>query len=266
MAQKGRPGLSASQKQKVWDLWRSGQSLSEIGRVLYKHPGSIHGVLSANGGIVPKDRKRSTLHLQLGEREEISRGLASKLSIRQIAQLLNRSPSKISREIECNGGIEKYRASQADYRAWNTSRRSQPCRLASLPQLNKVVADKLSLDWSPEQIAGWLKIEYSHDFNMQISHETIYRSLFIQTRGVLKKELVGHLRTRKMMRQSKNGEGQPRGQIVDGISIHERPSEIEDRAIPGHWEGDLISGSKNTHIATLIERTSRFTILVQVNG
>lgn len=266
MAQMGRPGLSAAQKHDLWNRWRLGQSLSEIGRALSKHAGSIHGVISDNGGIVPKDRKRSCIHLQLQEREEISRGLANRLSIRQIAHRLNRSPSTIYREITRNGGIEKYRANQADCAAWNSARRPQRCLLAKNPKLNLLVADKLRLDWSPEQIAGWLKMEYANNAPFQVSHETIYRSLFVQARGVLKKELVGHLRTRKMMRQSKRGKSQPRGQIVDGISIHERPAEIEDRAVPGHWEGDLITGSHNTHIATLVERTSRFTMLVQVDG
>ncbi|MDP2827960.1 MAG: IS30 family transposase [Sulfuricellaceae bacterium] len=264
----GRPGLSASQKAELWQRWKSGQSLSEIGRALGKHPGSVHGVLSSNGGITPAIRRRSNLVLSFAEREEISRGLAAGVSIRQIAGGIGRSPSTVSREIGRNNGQSKYRAVEADADAWNRARRPRPCRLAKSPELQMVVASKLRLEWSPEQIAGWLKHEFPDDENMRVSHETIYRSLFIQARGVLKKELVGHLRSRRMMRRSKNAstDGQPRGQIVDGVSIHQRPADVEHRAIPGHWEGDLITGSKNSHIATLVERRSRFTMLVKVSG
>ncbi len=171
-------------------------------------------------------------------------------------------------EIVRHGGRNRYRASDADAQAWEQARRPKPCRLALHQGLRMIVASKLSLEWSPEQIAGWLKLQFPDEEKMRVSHETIYRSLFIQARGVLKKELIGHLRSRRMMRRSKNAstDGQPRGQIVDGISIRERPADVEDRAIPGHWEGDLITGSKNTHIATLVERHSRFTMLVKVQG
>jgi IS30 family transposase len=268
MARVGRPGLSALQKRELWQRWRNGQSLSDIARALGKHPGSIHGVVSANGGIVPPVRRRSRLALSLPEREEISRGLAAGHSMRRIALLIQRSPSTISREAARNGGWRRYRASEADLCAWDRSRRPKPCRLANDRRLREVVAKKLSLDWSPEQISGWLKRRYPGSQKMQISHEAIYRSLFVQARGVLKKELVGHLRTRRKMRRSKKAStrGQLRGQIIDAISIRERPPEIEDRAIPGHWEGDLLAGSSNTHIATLVERKSRFTMLVKVNG
>ena len=268
MAQIGRPGLSPSQKAELWQRWKAGQSLSDIGRALGKHAGSVHGVVSSNGGIIPVTRRRSRLALTLAEREEISRGIAVDASIRQIAAGMGRSPSTVSREIARHGGPHRYRATEADAQAWNEARRPKPCRLAVHPRLQMIVARKLSLDWSPEQIAGWLKREFPDEGSMRVSHETIYRSLFIQARGVLKKELVGHLRSRRMMRRSKNAstDGQPRGQIVDGVSIRERPADVEDRAIPGHWEGDLITGSKNTHIATLVERHSRFTMLVKVRG
>jgi len=204
----------------------------------------------------------------MAEREEISRGVAAGASMRKIAAVLERAPSTVSREIARHGGWGKYRANVADDAAWDLARRPKPCRLAANRRLQGIVAKKLSLEWSPEQISGWLKREYPDTEDMQISHETIYRSLFVQARGVLKKELVRHLRTRRMMRRSKNAStrGQPRGQIVDAVSIRERPAEIEDRAIPGHWEGDLIAGSNNTHIATLVERQSRFTMLVKVKG
>lgn len=268
MAQMGRPGLSASQKAELWERWKSGQSLSDIGRALGKHAGSIHGVVSANGGCVPAIRRRAPRSLTLAEREEISRGIASNTPIRQIAAAIGRAPSTVSREISRHGGPIKYRASEADSDAWARARRPKECRLAIRKRLKWIVANKLKLDWSPEQISGWLKLRFPDDENMRVSHETIYRSLFIQARGVLKKELVEHLRSRRMMRRSKNADtdGQPRGQIVNGISIRERPPEIEDRAVPGHWEGDLITGSNNTHIATLVERQSRFTMLVKVKG
>lgn len=268
MATMGRPGLSPSQKADLWQRWKDGQSLSEIGKALGKHAGSIHGVLSSNGGIVPASRRRSRLALTSPEREEISRGLSSGESIRQIASRLARAPSTISREIARNGGRRKYRATAADSAAWSRAVRPKSCRLAVHKGLQRVVAEQLSLEWSPEQISGWLKVQFPHDETMRISHETIYRSLFIQARGVLKKELMKHLRTNRVMRRSKkaSSEGQPRGQIVDAVSIRERPAEVEGRAIPGHWEGDLISGSKNSHIATLVERKTRYTMLVKVEG
>jgi IS30 family transposase len=268
MGQMGRPGLSAAQKADLWQRWKQGESLSEIGRALGKHAGSIHGVVASNGGCIPSIRRRPRWALTLAEREEISRGLALGDSIRQIAAMLRRAPSTISREIHRHGGAHRYRASEAETRAWDRARRPKRCRLATQPSLQRLVARKLILDWSPEQIAGWLKRELPAQGTMQVSHETIYRSLFIQARGVLKKELLGHLRSRRMMRraQAASTAGQPRGQIVDGLSIRDRPAHVEDRAIPGHWDGDLITGAQNTHIATLVERQSRFTMLVKVPG
>jgi len=268
MAQMGRPGLSNAEKAILWQRWKEGQSLSDIGRALGKHAASIHAVLHRKGGIMPYVHRRSPKALTLAEREEISRGIAANLSVRDIAGILGRSPSTVSREIHRHGGQEKYRAADADHAAWTSAQRPKPCRLATNLNLQALVAAKLTLDWSPEQVAGWLKRQFPNDPAMKISHETIYRSLFIQARGVLKRELIDHLRSRRMMRRSKHATtaGQPRGRIVDGISIRERPAEVEDRAIPGHWEGDLITGSGNTHIATLVERTSRFTMLVKLNG
>jgi IS30 family transposase len=202
------------------------------------------------------------------EREEISRGLGRDESLRGIAVRLNRPASTISREVERNGGSSRYRAVEADSKAWSRARRPKVCKLELEARLQRCVAFKLSQNWSPEQISGWLEQRYPDDERMRISHETIYRSLFIQARGVLKKELQAHLRTRRKMRRSKKSstEGQQRGQIIDAVPISERPAEVEDRAVPGHWEGDLISGSKNSHIATLVERHSRFTMLVKVAG
>ncbi len=268
MAQMGRPGLSVSQKEDMWRRWKLGESHSDIGRALGKQAASIHGSIRIHGGIAPLPRKRSSRALHWQEREEISRGIAAGCSLRSIAHSIGRAASTVSREIARNGGPQKYRANVADEAAWNRARRPKPCRLKVASRLRRAVAVKLRKNWSPEQISGWLKREYRDDDTMQISHETIYRTLYIQARGALKRELMAHLRTRRMMRRSKKSttRGQPRGQIIDAISISERPAEVEDRAIPGHWEGDLISGSNNTHIATLVERQSRYTMLVKLNG
>jgi IS30 family transposase len=268
MAQMGRPGLSSKQKHELWARWKAGQSLSDIGRRLGKHAGSIFGVLHSRGGIAPPARRRSRRSLSVREREEISRGLVSGRSLRLIATQLGRAPSTISREIRRNHGCGKYRAANADERAWRSACRPKPCRLAVHRSLQMVVAEKLNDSWSPQQISGWLKVEYFNDESMRVSHETIYKSLFVQARGVLKKELIARLRTRRLMRRGKSSttRGQPRGRIVDAVSIRQRPAEVEDRAIPGHWEGDLLAGGKNSHIATLVERQSRFVMLVQVSG
>lgn len=267
MARRGRPGgLSANQRQLLWEHWQAGQSLSEISRLLCQHPGSVHRVLATTGGIAPQSRSRSSRHLALSERETISRGIAADMSFRRIAKQLDRSVSTVSREVARHGGRGQYRASIADKAAWEQAKRPKRCHLATAPQLRELVAEKLSLQWSPEQVSGWLKLRFPEDRRMQVSHETIYRSLYIQTRGVLKKELMQHLRSKRMMRRSKQAASQPRGQIKDAVSIRERPPEADDRAIPGHWEGDLITGAKNSHVATLVERHSRFTILVEVDG
>ncbi len=266
MARMGRPGLPDAQKLEVWRQWKQGRALSDIGRSLGYNPGSIHGVLATNGGIFPPARTRSIRTLTMGEREEISRGLAADQSIREIARQLDRPASTVSREVERNGGRGSYRASQADELAWNRAKRPKECRLALNPALRRIVAQKLAQRWSPEQIAGWLKLRFPTEESLRVSHETIYRSLFIQARGVLKKELRDHLRTRRKMRRSKAATGLPRGGIIDAVSIRERPAEVEDRAVPGHWEGDLVSGSNNSHVATLVERHSRFVMLVKVKG
>lgn len=268
MPRTGRPGLSAQQKKELWIRWKDGQSLSEIGRALGKHAGSIHGVLSAHGGITPRERCRRPDALTVAEREEISRSLAAGCSLRSIATQLGRAPSTICREIKKNGGVKRYRAASADQAAWERARRPKFCKMAINKQLNALVSDRLAKDWSPQQISGWLAKYYGPEPGMQVSHETIYRCLFVQVRGVLKRELISRLRSRRMMRRGKTSStgGQPRGRIIDAISIHERPAHVGDRANPGHWEGDLLSGAKNTHIATLVERRSRFVALVKLDG
>src|SRR5450432_119340 len=268
MAQGKRVKLSAVQQTDLWCRWKAGQSLHTIGRAFGKPHNSIHGFLSHHGGIVPAVRRRSVLALTVVEREDISRGLASGSSIRDIAKGLERAASTVSREVTRHGGRPEYRANEADQKAWESALRPKRCLLSIHVKLRNIVASKLILDWSPEQISGWLKINYPDDESMRVSHETIYRSLFIQARGVLKKELMEHLRTKRRIRRSRHARifKDSRGQIADAISIRERPAEIEDRAIPGHWEGDLLSGSKNSHMVTLVERHSRFTALVKVKS
>jgi IS30 family transposase len=266
MAQGKRDRLSAEQRTDMWRRWKAGESLHEIGRAFGKGHGSIRFLLTQRGGIVPAARRRSPRTLTLAEREDISRGIASGSSIREIAKGLQRAVSTVSREVARHGGRPLYRASEADSQAGESALRPKVCLLATRGKLRTIVASKLILDWSPEQISAWLKIRYPKNESMRVSHETIYRSLFIQARGVLKKELIQHLRSKRLIRRSlhSRADRQSRGQIVDAISIRERPVEIEDRAIPGHWEGDLLGGTKNSHIATLVERHSRFTILVKV--
>ncbi len=269
MAKLGRPGgLSAAGKKELWERWKAGEPISDISRALKKPPGSIHGMLKATGGIAPPHRRRPCWALTPAEREEISRGLATGDSMRAIAARLGRAASTVSREVERNGGREGYRATMAEERAWRRARRPKRCLLAKNDLLRDVVAKKLKEDWSPEQISGWLKRRYRDNGAMYVSHETIYRTLFVQSRGALKRELLAHLRSGRMMRKGRHAStrGQPRGQIKEAVSIRERPPEAEDRAVPGHWEGDLIAGSRNTHVATLVERSSRFVMLVRVGG
>ncbi len=266
MGQRYRYGLTAAQKTELWDRYQRGESLSAIGRVLGKPSSSIYGQLAPHGGIRPASRRRSRLSLTLSEREEISRGIVAQQSIRSMARRLGRWPSTVSREVRRNGGDDDYRAALADERAWARARRPKRCKLAMNSPLRRAVARKLKLNWSPQQIAGWLKKAHPGDESYHVSHETIYRSLFVQARGVLKKELMQHLRSKRTIRRSKHAKqrGDGRGQINDIISISERPASVADRAVPGHWEGDLLAGSKNTYIATLVERHTRYVMLAKV--
>jgi IS30 family transposase len=266
MMQRKRTRLALAEKSDIWRRWKAGQSLHEIGRAFGRPHPTIRKLLLPHGGIAPATRRRSRLALTLAEREDISRGVASGSSLREIARLLNRAASTVSREVARHGDRPAYRAHDADRQAWVSALRPKKCLLAGNPKLRNIIASKLILDWSPEQISGWLKTEYPKDQRMRVSHETIYRSLFIQARGVLKKELLDHLRSKRRMRRSRHSHifKDSRGQIADAISIRERPAEVEDRAVPGHWEGDLLSGSRNSHIVTLVERHSRFAMLIKV--
>ena len=258
--------MKDSNKSTIWEMWKHGSPMIQIARSINKPPASVFMFLRYYGGIKPRQRTRNISSLSFEDREEISRGLAANKSIRSIAFLLKRSPSTISREINRNGGLSRYRAAEADKATWKRAKRPKQYALAENLKLKDMVTKKLEEYWSPEQISGWLKLTYPIDKSLHVSHETIYKSLFIQTRGLFRKEMRNHLRTKRKFRHSKNLKAAPRGQIVDGISISERPASIEDRAIPGHWEGDLICGSKNSYIATVVERKSRFTLLVKVDG
>ena len=268
MCQRYRRGFTAAEKTELWDGWQRGESLKEIGRAFGKPSSSIHFQVSPHGGIRPAPRRRSRLSLTLLEREEISRGLAAHQSARSMARLLGRSASTVSRELGRNGGYDCYRAALADAKAWDRARRPKRCKLANSPRLRQAVASQLRLNWSPEQIAGWLKRAHPEDESYRVSHETIHRSLYVQARGVLKKELLGYLRSKRTIRRSKrvDPDGDRRGQIKDLVSISPRPAAVEDRAVPGHWEGDLLAGTKNSYIATLVERHTRYVMLAKVTN
>ena len=268
MAYRTRIKYTAKQKAEIWDRWQRGESMRSIGRLFDRPSSSIFNQLSSTGGIRPSPRRRSRLTLTLSEREEISRGIAGCRTLRAIARQLGRAPSTVSREVSRNGGLKSYRASRADQAAWDRAHRPKPCKLAQYPMLKRIVAAKLKKNWSPKQIDGWLKRQYPDNENRHVSHETLYRSLFIQARGVLKKELQQYLRSQRAIRRSRHAslKNDGLGKICNAVSIRERPSSVEDRAVPGHWEGDLICGSNNSFIATLVERHSRYVMLARVKG
>ena len=248
------PRLTPAQKTEVWRRWRQGESLSAIGRALGRIPRVVHHVVAGAGGLPPPPRQRSRLALTLPEREEVLRGLAHGRSLRAIGRGLGRAASTVSREVRRHGGRHRYRAAEADRRAWKWSRRPKRCRLATYPALRDAVATQLACQWSPQQIAGWLRQAYPDDPTMHVSHETISLSLFVQSRGVLKKALLAHLRHRRLYRRPQTRGVHPGGHIVDAVSIRERPATVEDRAVPRHWEGDLLVGGRNSYLATLAAR------------
>lgn len=268
MKYRTRTYYTATQKALMWERWKDGWTLHEIGKLFDRGHTSIQKILSASGGIRPPERRRCATALTLEEREEISRALTGGQSMRSIAARLGRAPSTISREIGRNGGQNDYRATLADQAAWERALRPKLCKLTKNRALAGIVADLLRMLWSPEQIAGWLQHTYPNDQSLHVSHETIYRSLFIQARGALKKELLEHLRRTRGMRRSRSYTQKTaiHGQIVDAVSISERPASAEDRAVPGHWEGDLVFGSGNSQIATLVERQTRYVMLVKLDG
>jgi IS30 family transposase len=266
MTPKKDRGLAPEQAAELWRRWKDGQSLREIGRAISRDSGTVHWHIKHRGGIAPPVRVRSPRHLTLAEREEISRGLVAGRSLRSIARDLERSASTISREVERNGGAQAYRAAASEKLAWTRAARPKTWRLAANAPLRQLVTQKLQTDWAPQQIAGWLKREYENQPHMQVSHETIYRSLFVQAKSTLKKELLAHLRSQRQVRRTMVLKDYKKGQIVGAVSIRERPASVEDRAVPGHWEGDLIIGARSSQIATLVERHSRYVMLAKLGG
>ena len=268
MAYRRRIFFTDEQKAEIWDRWQRGESMSSIGRLFDRESSSIYPLLARTGGIRPPDRVRSRLALTLADREEISRGLIASQSLRTIARNLKRSASTISREVRRNGGTMQYRAALSDAAAWRRAHRPKLCKLNGNTYLCRAISTKLIRKWSPQQIAGWLMREHPDDESKRVSHETIYRSLFIQTRGVLKKELLAHLRATRSIRRSRHAtlKRSGLGKFNDAVSIRDRPADVEDRAVPGHWEGDLIAGSGNSFIATLVERHTRFVMLAKVSN
>ncbi|WP_053572698.1 IS30 family transposase [Caballeronia cordobensis] len=301
MKQRRRIYYSERQRALMWERWRAGESLQHIAQLFDRNHSSVAGILAQTGGIQPPPRRRSKRSLTLAEREEISRGLAAEdsiqsiarrlsrapsticreikrnsgekgyradYSIQSIARRLSRAPSTICREIKRNSGEKGYRADCADGLAWQRALRPKACKLVATPALAKIVAAKLRLEWSPQQVAGWLKRAWPDSEGFHVSHETIYRTLFIQARGALKKELLGHLRRTRAMRRSRHHtqKTEDHGRIRDAVSISERPATVEDRAVSGHWEGDLLCGSGNSQIATLVERKTRYVMLVKVDS
>ena len=268
MKQRTRIYYTDTQKALMWDRWRQGESLQQIAQLFDRNHSSISRILAESGGIRPAQRHRSSRTLSLAEREEISRAIVKGQSVRSIAGTLERAPSTISREVRRNAGRANYRAVQADQAAWDRARRPKTCKLALHRALAKRVAEKLRRQWSPEQIAGWLRRAYPDNASRQVSHETIYRTLYIQARGALKKELLTNLRRTRIMRRSRHHTQkiENHGRITNTVSISERPASAEDRAVPGHWEGDLLFGDRDSQIATLVERQTRYVMLVKIGA
>lgn len=264
MTSRLRRELTAAERAEMWTRWRQGETVSQIARALERWHTSIDYAVRRRGGFSPALRRRATHGLTLAEREEISRGLVRQQSFRAIGRQLGRSPSTISREVGRNGGRRSYRAARADQAAWDRARRPKRCKLALQPRLRRIVAKQLQRRWSPEQIAGWLRRQYPHDESLRVSHETIYRTLFVQSRGALKQELLKQLRSGRLVRHGRPAP-RDRGRIVDPVSIRERPADAEDRAVPGHWEGDLLVGAHHSYVATLVERHTRYVMLIKLS-
>ena len=256
--------LTEAVKDAIWELRAEGLSDREIGRRLGLARGSVSNHLARTGGIRPRARRRPERCLSLEEREEISRGIARGHSARQIARALGRSHTTIIREVNRCGGRRRYRAHAADREAWRRSRRPRLTKLELCPDLRRMVSERLQDDHSPEQIAGWLRVRYPDNEAMQVSHETIYRALYVQARGTLRRELTRHLRRGRSRRyaRSQSSKGQGQGKLTGMVMISERPPEVDSRAVPGHWEGDLLMGGRTSAIATLVERQTRYLQLV----
>lgn len=255
--------MSEVVKAEIWARRQRGETYARMSAAVGASGQAIYTVIKEWGGIPPRPRRRAARTLTAADREEISRGVAAQASFAAIGRRLHRPTSTISREVRRHGGRLQYRAAAADRAAWHRARRPKRCRLAQQPRLRAVVATALARDWSPQQIAAWLRRRYRDNPEMHVSHETIYRSLFVQARGVLKRALVQHLRRGRSLRRPRHRPALTHTRIADLVSIRERPAEVADRAVPGHWEGDLLRGAGHSHIATLVERHSRFVMLVR---
>ncbi|MDQ2932374.1 MAG: IS30 family transposase [Gemmatimonadota bacterium] len=260
--------FSASELERAWSRWKRGESNLQIAEALGFAPSSVWWQIRKRGGLAPQVRRRAARALSLRDREEISRGLAREEGVRGLARRLGRAPSTISREIQRHGGRTHYRASDAEQAAWAFGCRPKPCRLVVHRRLQRVVEKKLTADWSPEQIAAWLVTRYPDEPAMHVSHETIYRALYVQARGAFKRSLIAHLRRGRPFRRPRAATHAPHGpgKLRDTVSIADRPPAADSRAVPGHWEGDLLLGKRGTQIATLVERKSRFTLLIPVRA
>jgi transposase, IS30 family len=256
--------LTEAEIAELWTRRAAGESGTRIARHMGRYVKSVRDYIHDVGGIRPRPRKRSRIALSLQEREEISRGLAAADSLRSIAVRIGRSASTVSREVTRNRGRQDYRAGNAEQAALNRGRRPKPAKLTIHSRLWAEVVVRLEANWSPQQISRSLKEEYPGEPSMQVSHETIYLSLYVQGRGLLRKELTRHLRRRHQIRQPKKREPTNRGKIKDMINISQRPAEAADRAVPGHWEGDLLLGTPSTAIGTLVERSTRFVMLFKL--
>ena len=259
--------ISDTERQRIAELLAEGAPVWRLHEEINRSRYAIRRAVVALHRPPKREPRRSPLRLSLAEREEISRGLAAGEPVREIARRLGRAPSTVCREVAANGGGDRYRACAADRRAVRLMRRPRPARLARCPRLREAVESKLELRWSPQQIAAWLRISYPGDPEMRVSHQTIYLSLFVQSKGALRKELARYLRRGRARRRPRglsvmNGQGQLRGTV----HISQRPAEASDRAVPGHWEGDLLYGTRSSTVATLVERTSRFVMLVGLPG
>jgi IS30 family transposase len=256
--------LSEATKERIWELRATGLSDREIARQLRLGQNTVSEYLRALGGIRPRVRRRAERCLGLEEREEISRAIAGGQSARAIARSLGRCHTTIAREIGRCGGRRRYRAHAAERAAWRRARRPRPTKLELCPELRRVVEEQLADDYSPEQIAGRLRVAYPDNESMRVSHEAIYRALYLQARGGLKRELTKHLRKGRSRRfaRSQSSKRQGQGKLTEMVMISERPPEVADRAVPGHWEGDLLMGGRTSAIATLVERSTRYCQLV----
>ena len=257
--------LAPQLRKQLWKLRQEGLTLGEIGKRIDIAFAVVWRQVTAAGGIPPRSCPRRG-SLTDAEREEIVRGLAREESFRCIAARVGRPASTISREVGRNGGRRRYSAHLAVRRGWQRARRPKPCKLVRSAALRRRVETKLICNWSPQQIARWLRATFPNNPQMQVSHETIYRTLYVQARGALKKELLAHLRSGRSYRRPRARQAVTTQSIVNGVSISQRPPEANDRAVPGHWEGDLLFGGVNTYIATLVERKTRFCLLAKVTS